>query len=213
MTDYHTHILPMMDDGSSSVEESVRMLEMLKEQGADTVYLTPHFYINQNLFDEFLLRRSASFELLKKVQTEALPKLKLGAEVYYFEGMTTTENKERLKALKLEDTNYLRLEMPFTKWTERMISNVLELQLEPGFTILMAHIERYFGFVDMKTLFYLKSLGVEFQMNAEYISSGLFHLRAKKLLNSGLISAIGSDAHNLTSRKPNLYLLDKIKDR
>ena len=44
MIDFHTHILPEIDDGSSSAEESVMLLESLKEQGVNKVFLTPHFY-------------------------------------------------------------------------------------------------------------------------------------------------------------------------
>jgi len=199
-----------MDDGSSSIEESKAMLNLLLNQGIDTVYLTPHFYISENQIEDFLSRREGCFRALKEAHGEKFPKLKLGAETYYFEGMTTEENIEKLKLLKLEDTDYLLLEMPFTKWTKRMVDDVIKLQNAAGITVLMAHIERYLGLVDKETLFYLKRLGVVFQMNAEYINQGLFQIKAKKLLNSGLISIIASDTHNLTNRKPNMDLLKKL---
>ena len=43
LTDYHCHILPKMDDGSESVEMSIKMLEMMKLQGVDRIIATPHF--------------------------------------------------------------------------------------------------------------------------------------------------------------------------
>ena len=43
MTDYHSHILPGMDDGSRSVEESLSLLREEVRQGIDTVVMTPHF--------------------------------------------------------------------------------------------------------------------------------------------------------------------------
>ena len=46
MIDIHTHILPQIDDGSSSIEETIKMLNMLVEQDVDTVVATPHFYID-----------------------------------------------------------------------------------------------------------------------------------------------------------------------
>lgn len=210
MTDYHTHILPMMDDGSSSCEESIKLLHLLCEQGVDTVYLTPHFYINQNYVEDFLKRRNESFKILSKVLDSNFPKLKLGAEVFYFEGMTTEENIENLKKLKLEDTSFLLLEMPFTKWTSRMIEDIKKLQSQKDLTVLLAHIDRYLNYVSLETLQNLKFLGVMFQMNADYINSGLFNKRAKKLLNTGLIDIISSDTHNLTNRKPNMNLLKKL---
>ena len=54
MIDIHTHILPGLDDGSSSIEESEKMLCMLSEQGVDTVVATPHFYIDDTKGEEFL---------------------------------------------------------------------------------------------------------------------------------------------------------------
>lgn len=43
MIDWHSHILPGIDDGSGSIEESLALLKMQREQGADTVIATPHF--------------------------------------------------------------------------------------------------------------------------------------------------------------------------
>lgn len=43
MIDFHSHVLPCMDDGSKSTEESIQMLSMLREQGVETVVATPHF--------------------------------------------------------------------------------------------------------------------------------------------------------------------------
>ena len=48
MIDFHSHILPGMDDGSQTVEESLTLLEMLRAQGVDTVAATPHFYAREN---------------------------------------------------------------------------------------------------------------------------------------------------------------------
>lgn len=49
MIDFHSHILPGMDDGSKSTQESLEMLDMLRAQGVDTVAATPHFYARENL--------------------------------------------------------------------------------------------------------------------------------------------------------------------
>ena len=48
MIDFHSHILPGMDDGSKSTQESLEMLDMLRAQGVDTVAATPHFYAREN---------------------------------------------------------------------------------------------------------------------------------------------------------------------
>ena len=62
MTDLHTHILPGMDDGAVSVETSLEMLRMERDQGVDAVVLTPHFYRDRERPEQFLARRRASAE-------------------------------------------------------------------------------------------------------------------------------------------------------
>ena len=57
MIDFHTHILPKMDDGSKSTEESIAMLKMQAEQGIRWVVATPHFYAEPESPQDFLQRR------------------------------------------------------------------------------------------------------------------------------------------------------------
>ena len=71
MTDLHTHILPGMDDGAKTPEESLQMLRMERDQGVDTVVLTPHFYRDRERPEWFLARRRASAEALRQ-EAEAL---------------------------------------------------------------------------------------------------------------------------------------------
>ena len=59
MVDFHSHILPALDDGSSSVEESIALLKMLSEQGVSAVCATPHFNANRTTVDEFLAARQS----------------------------------------------------------------------------------------------------------------------------------------------------------
>ena len=65
MIDFHTHILPGMDDGSKDVRESVSMLRLEGKRGIDTVCLTPHFYAEQNSPEQFLERRKRAWQKLK----------------------------------------------------------------------------------------------------------------------------------------------------
>jgi len=122
--DFHTHILPAVDDGSKSVEESLEMLAMEREQGVETVVLTPHFYPQSDRPHRFLDRRQRAFEkLMAAGGAEQLPRFRLGAEVYYFNGIGSWEG---LKDLAIEGTKYVLIEMPFTKWTGRMYDELEE---------------------------------------------------------------------------------------
>ena len=86
MIDFHTHILPGMDDGCKSVAERLWMLRQEQQQGVGTVVLTPHYYPWENSPEEFLARRSRAWENLRQQLPEDAPQLFLGAEVHYFEG-------------------------------------------------------------------------------------------------------------------------------
>ena len=93
LIDFHTHILPCLDDGSKSVEMSLSMLREETEQGVRHVVLTPHFYARHDDPDRFLASREAAAEALKAAVAEVpgLPTLHLGAEVAYFRGMSDCE--------------------------------------------------------------------------------------------------------------------------
>ena len=68
--DFHTHILPGIDDGSRNVEMSLRMLAAQREQQVDEIVATPHFYAQKDSVEEFLLRRQRSYEKLKTKMAE-----------------------------------------------------------------------------------------------------------------------------------------------
>ena len=59
-TDWHSHILPNVDDGSRDVAESLKLLEMLAEQGVGKVIATPHFIADNESVSAFIKRRNDS---------------------------------------------------------------------------------------------------------------------------------------------------------
>ena len=99
MTDFHTHILPCVDDGSQSMEQSLQRLSMQIQQGVGRVVLTPHFYPQYQELDEFLQQRDAAFEALQAAVKDLpqCPNLYLGAEVHYYAGMSNSEELRRLQ--------------------------------------------------------------------------------------------------------------------
>ena len=201
MIDSHCHILPGMDDGSKSAEQSVAMLRMELENGIDRVVLTPHFYAQQNSPRQFLKRRQAAWERLQEALPEGMPRMIMGAEVQYFEGICGTEE---LHELCIQGTDLLLLEMPEQKWTSRMIRDVAELQDREDMTVMLAHIERFLTCTDEKTWDYLRRCGVLMQINASFLTGFWTKSKAKRMLRQGKVHFLGSDAHNLTDRKPNL---------
>lgn len=201
MIDFHSHILPGIDDGSKDPNMSRQMVEALREQGVDTVAATSHFYATQRSVRHYLERREEACEQLKRVLPENAPQILLGAEVLYFPGIS---HMEELEELCLEGTDLLLLEMPFTAWTDYMAREVTELARSGRVRLLMAHIERYF-FEQSRSVWdtFLEN-GIHMQSNADFFLSFRTRRRALRLLDTGYIHVLGTDCHNLTSRAPHM---------
>ncbi len=128
----------------------------------------------------------------------------LGAEVLYFEGISRVE---QMRELRIQGTNLLLLEMQMTKWTDRVIDSVLDMNLWPNTTVVLAHIERFMSLQKKGVFDYLRDNGVLMQVNASFFGSWLSRRRAMSMLRKDRFQLIGSDCHNLTTRKPNWDLV------
>lgn len=201
-TDWHTHILPQIDDGSSSVEESLEMLKILAESGVETVALTPHFYPDRNYPEVFLEAREASYKKLQAALTTEAPNLLLGAEVAYFDGIRTCDD---MRALVIEQTNCLLIEMPMCVWNERMFENILRLARRIDIVPVLAHIDRYFlRKKDWEMIKEYIAEGGLIQANADFFINRLSERKSLKLFEEGAIHLFGSDCHNMTKRPPTI---------
>jgi protein-tyrosine phosphatase len=208
--DFHTHILPRVDDGSASLEETLEMLRMEGQQGVKTVVATPHFYANHDQPERFLRRRQSAYShLLVAMEGKAeLPQVVLGAEVYYFAGMS---NSDALEYLTIGEKKYIMLEMPFDQWSDSMYREIEAIYTKQGITPIIAHVDRYitplrsFGIPER-----LQDMPVLVQANASFFTKASTRRMAIRMLRRGQIHLIGSDCHNLTSRKPNLFAAYEI---
>ena len=213
MIDFHCHVLPRMDDGSKSTEESLAMLRRSAEQGVTTVAATPHYYAERETVSDFLARREAAASALREAMAgcDELPALRLGAETAWFPGISTAPDVERLC---LEGTRVLLLEMPFSPWTKRIFKELEGLTAVRGLTVMIAHIERYAGAGnDWKAVRELLDCDVLIQANAEFFLGTWSRVRALRMLRAGEIQLLGSDSHNLTSRPPNLGQAARVIER
>lgn len=211
MTDFHTHILPRMDDGSGSVRESLEMLRQERLQGVDAVALTPHFYPWKESPTEFLSRRDRHYQQLESRLPEGCPQLALGAEVYFFEGMHVSED---VPNLRLQGTQYLLVEMPFESWPQRMIGELFRLRDRGGIQPVLAHVDRYLRFQPRGLWRELAQQGILFQANVDSFTQWRTRGYITKMLEEGWISYLGSDCHNLESRRPNWDLLpQRVRER
>jgi len=200
--DFHSHVLPGIDDGSRSPAQSLQMLRMEGEQGIGAVVATPHFYPQYDTPEHFLVRRARAEGQLREAMKglEGLPQLHIGAEVYYFHGISQSE---AVSKLTIDDSPYLLIEMPSSPWTETMYRELADLAEKRGIIPIIAHVDRYLGWFRTYGIpEKLAELPVLVQANAEFFLER--PAIALRMLKREQIHLLGSDCHNLTDRKPNL---------
>lgn len=213
MVDFHTHILPGIDDGSQDESMTREMLFEESRQGVVSVVATPHFYADQMSVDGFLKNRSAALDKTERIRLEAekpVPEIIAGAEVYYFYGIGRAAEVSRLC---INGTQVLLLEMPFEQWTDDVYKDVENLISRQKLTIVLAHIERYVRFQKKMDVWErIMELPLHMQINAgSFVNKGRFLRPDRKwkfcmdfLQKHPDILHMGSDCHNMTSRRPNL---------
>ncbi len=200
MIDLHSHILPGIDDGSRDLQMSNTMLCTMQQQGVETVVATPHFYALQDNPENFLQSRTEAFEKLQP--EENMPRVLLGAEVAYFDGMSNTDQLEKMQ---LGNSGLLLVEMPFGPWSPRMIREVCLLPVQLGLRPVLAHVDRYRRKDQLpRYAGELLEQGVLFQCNAQAFIDVTSRRWALGQLAHDQIHFLGSDTHNLTTRAPNL---------
>lgn len=205
MTDFHTHILPGIDDGSDCIETSLDMLSQSTLQGVSTVIATPHFYADESNPFIFLRDRAAAFQTLKEAMDRHpgnYPKIKLGAEILFFPGMSVAEE---LADMSIEGTDLLLVEPPMMPWSDIMLDEIEQTGRNLSLTPVIAHLDRYMRYLrDNRLIDRLKGRQLLVQVNAGFfLHSGMSPL-AMKMLKNGQVDFIGSDCHNCDYRPQNM---------
>ena len=212
--DFHSHILPGIDDGSKTAEESIAMLTMAAEQGIECVVATPHFYPSYDTPEHFLENRARAEAQLREAlrQRTDLPEVVVGTEVYFFRGISQSE---LLPELTIRGKRCILLEMPPAPWPEDFYRELEEIWDKWAVTPIIAHIDRYIGpFRTYGIPERLSRLPVLVQANADFFLGRLTAPMALRMLKQDRIQLLGSDCHNLTSRKPNLgQALETIRQK
>lgn len=201
LIDFHSHILPGIDDGAEDVSVSVTLLEALKAQGVKKVVATPHYYKQNESIADFIERRSDSHKkLMAEISGRDLPEVILGAEVLF----TPYLEEDDLSPLKIGNTDYILFEMPYRHFDKPLLKSVGSLFATKGISPIMAHIERYVRFTDKEDVYKLMSYGAVGQINA----SSFLNMKSKKLcmefIKNDIAQIIGTDTHNPYTRPPHM---------
>jgi len=194
--DLHSHLLPGIDDGVKTLEESIEIIKAFKTLGYTTLITTPHI-----ISDSYPNTKTIIQEKLIEVQ-EALNdenidiQIEAGAEHYVdMEFLKAIENDE---LVPFRD-KYILFETSYISKPIILEKAIFDMKAK-GYIPVLAHPERYqYMYQNMDEYKRIKELGVLFQLNIKSLksSSTLIYKISLKLIKLGLIDFIGSDVHNM----------------
>lgn len=203
LVETHCHIAPGIDDGARDVETSLAMIERLKQQGAKSIILTPHYYSDTISLDDFLRRRDKAINDLLRALPSGSPKIIPGAEVYISDYLFNNSN---IDELKIANSSYILIEHQFSSsFSEATYDRLMNMYCDYGAKPILAHIERYPALMsDIYRLEDYIDMGCITQVNISSFANAPKKLKKAlfKLLDTGHIHLIGSDCHNLNTRPP-----------
>lgn len=200
-TDFHSHLIAGLDDGSPDIESSLEMIRKFQELGYKKLITTPHV-----MNDYYKNSKSDILQGLEELKTACSDagiemELEAAAEYYLDEGFEELFRKKEL--LTLGD-NYVLFELSFLAEPQNLQEIIFQLQTA-GYKTILAHPERYrFWYMDFEKYRDLKNRNVFFQINMLSLA-GVYSPETKKiaqkLIDEGMVEFIGSDCHNITQLK------------
>lgn len=205
MIDFHTHIIPKIDDGSQSVEETFNLIKEAEKAGFDTIISTSHYmegyYEVEN--DERRVWINTLNEKLKEQNINV--QIMIGNEIYISDNIVKLLEDD--KASTINNTNYVLFEMPLNVQPLNLYDMLFEL-IRYKLVPILAHPERY-SFVQKSPdlLYDLMEKGVLMQCNyASFI--GYYGTKAeiisKELLLKDMVHFLGTDVHRQNTIYPQI---------
>ncbi|MCL2633495.1 MAG: hypothetical protein FWD34_03165 [Oscillospiraceae bacterium] len=197
--DFHSHILPYVDDGAQNIIEALVLLKTLKEDGVDIVVATPHLYLDRDSPATLQKKRDKSFDMLMDVCPENYPKIIKGSEIY-FSGIKPSTD---LSGLRLGDTDYILLEFPYFRRLDKDFIDELKYYINAvPYKVIFSHVERYFKYSDRETIYEILKIGCLAQVNCDSLLLDEPREYTLELIEQGYALFLGSDAHSLKYRPP-----------
>ena len=213
MIDLHSHILPNIDDGSRSIEETFNLIKEAQNAGFEAIISTSHYMEGYYETDEKERKVwiNAIYENLSAKNIDV--KLYSGNEIYMTENIIKL--LEEGKASTINDTSYVLFEMPLNAEPLNLYDIIYEMQ-QCKIVPILAHPERY-SFVqkEPELIYDLIQKGVLMQSNYGSII-GQYGKKAQliviKFLENNMIHFLGSDVHRQnTIYKKIPYILEKLE--
>ncbi|MCP4578313.1 MAG: hypothetical protein GY846_18740 [Deltaproteobacteria bacterium] len=206
MIDIHCHILPAVDDGAASIEDSLAMARQAVEDGITSILATPHTLngINRNTVPHIL---SGISQLRHALAADGIPlKIYPGSEVHLVTDMCLKIRNGEICTLN-NNGKYVLIELPYQSVPDGIKQEIFDLKLD-GITPIIAHPERNAVIQNnphiLRELIHMGALSQVTAMSIVGDFGPETRESAKGLLESRLAQLIASDAHSPRSRPPRL---------
>ena len=194
--DIHSHLLPGIDDGAKTIEDTISLLQQMSAIGFKSIITTPHIIPNvwNNTETSIEKKHEETINTLKNKNIDTT----FGFAAEYMMDVNLTKRLANGKLLTLKD-NYILVEMSYICPPLQLYDIIFELQLE-GYKPVLAHPERYlFYHNNFQEFDKLKKAGCLFQLNllstVGYYGPKITEI-ANKLFSKGFIDFVGSDIHH-----------------
>ena len=201
--DIHCHVLPKLDDGSASFQESIRMLKLAHRQGIQAVAATPH-YSHQFRQEDPEKIKNLCRRLEVKARAEVDPDFRIypGEEIFY--SQETLEMLKRNQLLTIGESRYILIEfMPNVPYS--LLYRAMRELTEEQYSPILAHMERYGVLREKGRVEELIKAGAYMQMNYRRIGGKWYDETVRwcrKMLKNGRVHFLATDMHNTKSRRP-----------
>ena len=214
MIDIHNHIIFDVDDGSKSLDESIKYLDEIKSVGIEKVVCTPHINVKHKSSPLDKIRNN--YNILKEEANKRGIELLLGNEAMYSSNIIDLLNRKEV--LTLNNTKYVLVEFKRNEnMDEENIYNAFSRIIDAGYRPILAHPELYSHYRKMEFVKKLKNMGVIIQIDSTSLLMTApieIYMFAHKLIKNYLVDIVATDSHCSKDRNfRSLYQAYKVVSR
>lgn len=196
-TDLHSHLIPGIDDGSKSMDDSIQMIEAFIAQGYTKLITTPHIMSHRYPNSRAIIEEG--LVALKEELNARNIAIEIEVASEYYLDETVMDLVQERDIMTFGD-NYMLFEMSYVQPLHYLDEMVYEMKIA-GYNPVLAHPERYiYMHEDFSKYERLKESGLLFQVNIPSLGgfySKAIQTAAKQIADAGMIDFIGSDAHKI----------------
>lgn len=209
-TDIHSHILPGIDDGAKTMDDSIALIKKFKEMGIQKIITTPHVMGGVWLNSTDIILKKLE-EVRKRLHMEGITDFSIDAAAEYMldDNFETLLRKKDLLPIK---NNMILVELSYLNPPANLFDILFDMQIA-GYKPVLAHPERY-NYYHMDRVKYanLKRAGALFQLNllalTKYYGASV-QKTALYLLEKNMYNCVGTDAHHLRHLENMVFALSK----